>query len=1555
MVVPPIPTCKRCLTTGFTGNDLNKFPQPAGLYHSANEHDSCGVGFVAHIKGESSHQIIIDADQVLCSMDHRGARGSEANTGDGAGILTALPHEFLARVAKQDLNVELPAKGRFAAGIVFLPQDSEQRALCKSTVEKFCEQEGQQLVGWREVPTDADAADLGPTARDASPHIEQLFIAAGDDLEGDAFERMLYLIRKQASRQLRNDPVLEDSASFYICSLSTKVIIYKGMLTPDQLLPFYPDLTDPDYQTHLAMVHSRFSTNTFPSWDRAQPNRFMSHNGEINTVRGNINWMRAREGVISSELYGDALQRLLPVVDPLCSDSGVFDNVLEFLLMNGRPLQEAIMMMIPEAWQKRQNMNKDKRAFYEYHSCLMEPWDGPASIVFTDGNYIGAVLDRNGLRPSRYYLTHDDRVIMASEVGVLPVEPANVKLKGRLEPGRMFLIDFGQGKLIPDDELKSQLSTRLPYSQWLAAQRIELKDLRPETKAHRFDPDTLTARMQAFGYTIETMAFMLLPMVNQKRDPLGSMGNDSAIACLSDKPRMVYDYFKQLFAQVTNPAIDSIREEIIMSLECFIGPENNLLDTAEQHCKRLRIPHPILRNEELAAIKSMDESGWRTRTIDITFDRAEGGLVAALERICAEAEAAIDAGFSIIILSDRDTDEYRIPVSSLMACGAVHHHLVSAAKRTRIGIVLESGEAREVHQYCLLVGYGADAINPYVAFEALWQARREGLLDAATFATDESVVDTYRRGVAKGMLKVMGKMGISTLQSYKGAQIFEALGLADEVIDRCFAGTASRIQGVGFDILEQETVRRHALGYPEKQQDYSSALPNPGEFHWRAKGERHAWDPMAIQQLQLATRESNQDAYRKYADHVNADARTSCTLRGLLRFKTAATGDAQQPSVAIDEVEPASEIVKRFCTGAMSFGSISPESHEMLAVAMNRIGGKSNSGEGGEDPERFHPLPSGDSKRSAIKQIASGRFGVTIWYLANADELQIKVAQGAKPGEGGELPGRKVDDNIARVRYSTPGVGLISPPPHHDIYSIEDLAQLIYDLKNANSSARISVKLVSEVGVGTIAAGVVKAHADHVLISGDSGGTGASALTSIKHAGLPWELGLAETHQTLVLNDLRSRVVLQTDGGLRTGRDVVIAALLGAEEMGFSTAPLISIGCIMMRKCHLNTCPVGIATQNPVLRKKFAGRPEYIVNYMFMVAEEARGIMADLGFRTIDEMIGRVDVLDTDDAVRNWKAEGLDLTGILTPVTKPHEGAEVRCTTTQDHALEDILDRKLITLAADGIERGDRIVIELPIRNTNRTVGTMLSHEVVKRWGENGLPYDTIHCNLQGSAGQSLGAFLAKGVTLELEGDSNDYVGKGLSGGRIIIYPPRESTFVAEENILIGNVALYGATRGRAFFRGKAAERFCVRNSGARAVVEGVGDHACEYMTGGRAVILGPTGRNFAAGMSGGIAYVWDVDGDFNSKCNMGMVDLDRVEAEEDIAELLELIELHKQYTGSAVAEKVLEAWPDVLNDFIKVMPTDYKRVLTDRRKHDEEIDATINELKIINVSAAGS
>jgi glutamate synthase (NADPH/NADH) large chain len=1491
------------------------------------EKDSCGVGFVAHIKGQASHQIMLDAYHINSRMDHRGGCGFEKNTGDGAGILTALPHDFFRGVAQKASIGELPSNGLFSVGNIFLPRNRQERAFCQEAIARVIEEEGQQFLGWRAVPVNSERANVGPAARSARPHIEQLFVGAARDLTKDQFERKLYIIRKRFTHLLRSDKNLKEALNVYACSLSSKVIIYKGMLTPAQLFPFYDDLRNPAYETHLAMVHSRFSTNTFPSWDRAQPNRFMSHNGEINTLRGNANSMTAREGIAKSDLFGDDISKLFPIVEPDCSDSGTFDNVLEFLLMSGRTLQEAIMMMIPEAWQSDKNMPRHKKEFYEYNSALMEPWDGPASIVFTDGQYIGAVLDRNGLRPSRYYVTADDKVIMASEVGVLPVAAENVVLKGRLQPGRMFLIDFEQGRLIPDDEIKDAFSRARPYGEWLSNQKLTLSDLGPTDAEHQFNPETLIQRMQTFGYTVETMQFMLKPLVTEARDPLGSMGNDSALACLSDSARMVYDYFKQLFAQVTNPAIDSIREEVVMSLQCFIGPESNLLEVSEDNVHRLCLPHPILSNEELGAMKRMNQKGWRSQTIDITYEKGRGkaGFMEALDRICAEADQAIVAGYSLVILSDREVSASRMPISSLIATGAVHQHLVATHQRTQIGIVVESGEAREVHHHCLLIGFGADAINPYLAFEALWQSKRENLLVADGIDTDDDIVTAYRKGVAKGMLKVMAKMGISTLQSYKGAQIFEAVGLADEIVDRCFSGTASRVQGVTFDVLVKEMEQRHELGYPPRGESILKVLPNPGDFHWRNGGDRHMWDPTAIVNLQIAARNNSADAYWTFANHTNDETTRACAFRGLLRFKENTNGGP----IDIDKVEPVAEIVKRFATGAMSFGSISAESHEALAIAMNRLAAKSNTGEGGEDPARFEPMPNGDSKRSAIKQVASGRFGVTNLYLANSDEIQIKIAQGAKPGEGGELPGSKVDANIARIRHSTPGVGLISPPPHHDIYSIEDIAQLIHDLKNSNPSARISVKLVSEIGVGTIAAGVTKAKTDHLVIAGHDGGTGASPLTSIKHAGLPWELGVAETHQTLVMNNLRSRVVLQTDGQLKTGRDVAIAALLGAEEFGFSTAPLIVMGCIMMRKCHLNTCPVGIATQDPELRKKFNGKPEHLVNYLFMVAEELRLIMAQLGFRTVNEMIGRVDVLEVDQALDHWKARGLDLSPMLTPARIVYEDTEVYQTISQDHGLEDALDNDIIELAEPALERGERVRIELPILNINRVVGTMLSYRIACKFGSEGLPEDTIRVKLNGSAGQSLGAFLARGVTLEVEGDANDYVGKGLSGGRIIIYPPRESTFRPEENILVGNVLLYGATAGEAYFRGIAAERFCVRNSGATAVVEGIGDHGCEYMTGGKAVILGPAGRNFGAGMSGGVAYVWDQNADFERMCNLETFELEKMVDEDDITQLRQLIQNHLDYTGSTVAERILTTWEQSLQQFVKVMPRDYKRVLT--------------------------
>jgi glutamate synthase domain-containing protein 2/glutamate synthase domain-containing protein 1/glutamate synthase domain-containing protein 3 len=1495
------------------------FPAKHGLYDPDFEKDSCGVGFVAHVKGVPSHEILTDAYHINSQMDHRGGCGFEQNTGDGAGIMTAIPHKFMQRVTAE-LGLSLPEAGTYAVGNVFLPHDEAKRSALKASFEAELSEQGLTLIGFREVPVRPAEANIGPAALTAMPFMEQVIVGFGTP--GDHWlDHALYLARKKfvaAARISYPDDLV------YVCSLNSRILVYKGMLTPSQLFPFYPDLEDEDYESHFAMVHSRFSTNTFPSWDRAQPKRFMSHNGEINTLRGNKNWMTAREGVAVSDRFGDKIRDLFPIVEPDYSDSGTFDNVLEFLLMSGRTLQESIMMMVPEAWQSDVNMPREKRDFYEYHSALMEPWDGPASIAFTDGHYIGAVLDRNGLRPSRYYLTHDDKVIMASEVGVLPVDPENVKEKGRLQPGKMFLVDFFAGRLIPDEELKMEFAKQRPYGQWLQEQKLELSDLPPDHAELHYEPETLVQRMQAFGYTVETMQFMLLPLVTEARDPLGSMGNDSALACLSDKSRMIYDYFKQLFAQITNPPIDSIREEVVMSLTCFIGPEKNLLETTPEHVHRLELEHPVISNDELTNIKNIERPGWESKTIDTTFEKAAGpdGMLGALDRICDEASQAIKDGYSFIILSDRNISAERMALSSLIACGAVHHHLVARHERTRIGIIVETGEAREVHHHCLLVGYGADAINPYVAFEAIWQALQDGLLDKQTFPNSASIVAAYKKAVAKGMLKVMAKMGISTLQSYKGAQIFEAVGLADEIIDRCFVGTASRVQGVKFAVLFEEMKLRHELGYPVRDQNLIPVLSNPGDIHWRRGGDSHMWDPDTISSLQIAARTNDEDAYWKFANHANSESTRRATLRGLMEFR-----EVGEPC-DISEVESAADIVKRFCTGAMSFGSISIESHESLAVAMNRLGGKSNTGEGGEDPSRFKPMANGDSKRSAIKQVASGRFGVTIWYLANADELQIKIVQGAKPGEGGELPGKKVDRTIASIRHSTPGVGLISPPPHHDVYSIEDIAQLIHDLKNANPQARISVKLGSEIGVGTIAAGVTKAKTDHLVIAGHDGGTGASPITSIKHAGLPWELGIAETHQTLVKNNLRSRVVLQTDGQMKTGRDVAIALLLGAEEIGFATAPLVTLGCIMMRKCHLNTCPVGIATQDPELRKKFSGSPDHVVNYFFMVAQELRQIMASLGVRTVNDMIGRVDLLESGKAIDHWKASGLDLTSILTPAEIVYDGTQVYQTIEQDHALDKALDNRLIELAEPALKHGEKVRIEHKIININRVVGTMLSHEVAKATRGKLLPDDTIHIKLNGSAGQSLGAWLAKGITLEVEGDANDYVGKGQCGGRIIVYPPVDSTFKPEDNILIGNVVMYGATAGESYFRGIAAERFCVRNSGANAVVEGIGDHGCEYMTGGRVVVLGKTGRNFGAGMSGGVAYVWDKDGDFQRMCNMGTFELEALESGDDINELRTLIVNHQKYTGSTVAENILNNWHDELARFVKVMPTDYKRVL---------------------------
>ena len=1498
-------------------------PSKKGLYDPQFEKDSCGVGLVANIKGNPSREIMDDAFHINSKMDHRGGCGFEENTGDGAGILLAIPDSFFQAEAKK-IGLQLPKKDQYAVGNIFLPTLKKERDKCIKLIEKITLEEKQSPLGWREVPVDPAGANVGPASKDAQPYIAQYFIGSENNIDQEEFERRLYLIRKQFTHILRGDKSLKQSKLLYACSLSSSIIVYKGMLTPSQLFPFYPDLEKKDFKTHLAMVHSRFSTNTFPSWDRAQPNRYMCHNGEINTLRGNMNAMQARQGTVKSDLFEDELNKLFPITELDCTDSGSFDNVLEFLILTGRSLQESIMMMIPEAWQSDKNMPNEKKEFYEYSSSMMEPWDGPASIVFTDGRKVGAVLDRNGLRPSRFYLTNTDKVIMASEVGVLPVDPETIVTKGRLQPGKMFLIDFEKGRMIPDEEIKTDICNSNPYKDW--NQNItNLPEIYDEEPKEEVSDEDLISKLQSFGYTTETMQFMLLPLVSELRDPLGSMGNDAALACLSDKPRLLFDYFKQLFAQVTNPPIDSIREEVIMSLECLIGPEGNLVENSPLNAKRLRLKTPIISNAELNSIKEIDANQWKTKVVDLVYKKSTGveGMLERLDEVCKESEQAIEDGFSFLVLSDKNINDKNIALSSFLACSTVHHYLVKAQKRTRIGIIIESGESREVHHHCLLFGYGADAVNPYLAFESIWKAKKDGLLDDEKLIKYEDVIEAYKKGTKKGILKVMAKMGISTLQSYKGAQIFEAVGLSNQIIDKSFTGTSSRVGGIDFEALFKEQKRRHDLAYPKDKSGKITSLPNPGDFHWRNGGDSHMWDPKTISSLQLASRTNNEDAYWDFAKYANENTTKQSTLRGLLKIKHS------KNAIDLSEVESEKEIVKRFATGAMSLGSISTESHESLAIAMNELGGKSNTGEGGEDPIRFKPNSEGISKRSAIKQVASGRFGVTMWYLTNADELQIKIAQGAKPGEGGELPGKKVDDYIAKIRHSTPGVGLISPPPHHDIYSIEDIAQLIHDLKNANRQSRISVKLVSEVGVGTIAAGVVKAKTDHLVIAGHDGGTGASPLTSIKHAGLPWELGVAETHQTLVMNNLRSRVVLQTDGQLKTGRDVAIAALLGAEEFGFATAPLITLGCIMMRKCHLNTCPVGIATQDKELRKKFKGEPEHVVNYLFMVAKDLRMIMADLGFKTVNEMIGRVDCLETDIAIDHWKRSGLDFSNILKPAEKIFKNTEVFHSQDQDHGLDKALDNKLIEKSKDAIQKGQKVSFESPIVNTNRTVGTMLSNEVAKIWEAEGLPEDTINIKLNGSAGQSLAAWLVKGITFTLEGDANDYVGKGLSGGKLIIYPPKSSKFKSEENMLLGNVALYGATGGEAYFRGVAAERFCVRNSGASVVVEGIGDHGCEYMTGGKAIILGKTGRNFGAGMSGGVAYVYDFDGDFENKCNKETFELEKV-SKDDSKDLKDFITRHRNLTGSEVAKSILKNWETELIKFVKVMPTDYKRVLNE-------------------------
>ena len=1515
-------------------------PPAQGLYDPSREHDACGVGFVVHILGQRSHDIVQKALSVLVNLEHRGACGCEDNTGDGAGILIQTPDLFLRKVAP----AALPPAGEYGTGLVFLPHDESDRDRIKDLVAQVTEEEGQRLLGWREVPTDNRM--VGPSARSTQPVFQQVFIAAGARVLQDRarFERKLYVIRKRVEHAV--DALKVSALSrrfFYVVSLSASTLTYKGMLTARQLEPMFPDLSDPDVVSALALVHQRFSTNTFPSWPLAHPYRYIAHNGEINTLRGNINWMHAREGLVQSDLFGDDLKKLLPVIREGGSDTATFDNVLEFLVRTGRSLPHAILMMIPEPWSGNQEMDPDRKAFYQYHASLMEPWDGPASIAFTDGTLIGAVLDRNGLRPSRYYVTKDDLVIMASEVGVLDVPPENVLVKERLHPGRIFLVDTAKGRIVDDEEIKRELATAHPYREWLERHLVDIDDL-PAARAAEPDHETVLRRQLAFGYTQEDLRIILGPMAMAGEEPIGSMGTDTALAVLSDRPRVLFDYFKQLFAQVTNPPLDAIREELVTDMGSTIGPERNLLVPEPESCAQIKIKYPIIHNEHVAKLRHLPpDSPFRSTTLPMLYgpDSDGPGLEQAMTELCRRASEAVAAGYNILILSDRGHGPRQAPIPSLMATSGVHHHLVREGTRTRCALVVECGGAREVHHVSLLLGYGAGVVNPYLAFETIDDMVRQGML---TGTTREEAVGRYIKALNKGVLKVMSKMGISTLASYCGAQIFEAIGLDQAFIDTYFTHTTSRVGGVGIDVIAEEVRRRHDRAYgpaPAGAVD----LDVGGEYQWRRDGEYHLFNPDTVFKLQHATRSGQYSIFKEYTRAVNDQHEHRATLRGLFRLKPVG------PSVPIEDVEPVEQIVKRFATGAMSYGSISQEAHETLAIAMNRLGGKSNTGEGGEDPERYIPLPNGDSKRSAIKQVASGRFGVTSEYLVSADELQIKMAQGAKPGEGGQLPGHKVYPWIAKTRHSTPGVGLISPPPHHDIYSIEDLAQLIFDLKNSNPRARISVKLVAEGGVGTVAAGVAKAHSDVVLISGHDGGTGASPLTSLKHAGLPWELGLAETQQVLVLNKLRDRIVVQVDGQMKTGRDVVIGALLGAEEYGFATAPLVVMGCIMMRVCHLNTCPVGIATQDPALRSKFTGQPEFVENFFRFIAEEVRELMAELGFRTMDEMIGRADCLDVDRAVTHWKAKGLDLTPLLHQPELPASVARRRVRA-QDHGLEVALDNDLIRASAPALEQGTPVTLNAYIRNADRTVGTMLGCEVTKSYGGRGLPDDTITINFTGSAGQSFGAFVPRGMTLTLVGDANDYFGKGLSGGRLVVYPPRASTFRSEDNIVVGNVAFYGATGGEGYVRGVAGERFGVRNSGANVVVEGVGDHGCEYMTGGRIIVIGKTGRNFAAGMSGGIAYVLNVDGHFARRCNQEMVDLEPLVEPDDLSFIRVAILKHVTLTGSYYAERLLEDWESVRRRFVRVMPRDYKRALAEQAtRRDERHDKELTVLATVSTS----
>jgi glutamate synthase (NADPH) large chain len=1498
-----------------------------GLYDPRFEHDACGVGFVCDIKGRSSNEIVRQGLGVLKRLSHRGATGADPKTGDGAGILIQIPHEFLRAVCLEE-KIILPERGDYGTGLVFLPQGAKDREFCKNVFAKVVKELGLQLLGWRSVPL--DDSDIGKAAKETQPVIEQIFVGKKvtksqshkvTSEDGLGFERRLYCIRKLTENAIRSSS-LKQKTFFYITNLSSRTFSYKGLLMPHQVEKFFVDLNDQRVKSALCLVHSRYSTNTFPTWDLSQPFRYLAHNGEINTLRGNINWMTARERLLSSKLFGKNVKKVYPVIVPGGSDSATLDNVFELLVLGGRSLAHAAMMLIPAAWERDDSLDEKLKDFYKYHACFMEPWDGPAAIAFTDGARIGACLDRNGLRPARFLITKKGLAVMASEVGVLDIPADQITQAGRLEPGKIFFVDTEKGRIIGDGELKDFIARRKPYGDWLKANMLEFEKLKspgPFTAKRKPATDTLTS-LKAFGYTREDLKFIIKPMSENGQEPVGSMGNDTPHAILSARPKLLYEYFKQLFAQVTNPAIDPIREELVMSLSTRLGPEKNIFDETPEHCHKLNVKNPILADKELETLRKIGKNGFKTKTISLLVDVSHpDNFKKALEDICRKASLAISHGFTFLILSDRGVDKKRAALPALLAVAAVHHHLIKKALRTQIGIILESGEPREVHHFALLFGYGADCINPYLAYEAV-----NYLIQEKELSLDpQKALHNYIKAVDKGLLKILSKMGISTLQSYRGAQIFEALGLSRRVIDKYFTGTVSRIEGADLRILSQEALIRHGQAFPERKIDAPN-LETGGLYQWKRDGEFHLWNPESIAALQDACRSNDPDKFRVFARLINDQSRQPTTLRGVLKFKKA------EP-IPLDEVEPVEEIVKRFATGAMSFGSISRGTHQTLAIAMNRLKARSNTGEGGEDPTRFQPLPNGDSMRSSVKQIASGRFGVTTNYLVNADELQIKIAQGAKPGEGGQLPGHKVSAVIAATRYTTPGVTLISPPPHHDIYSIEDLAQLIFDLKNTNPSARISVKLVSEIGVGTIAAGVAKGHADMILISGGDGGTGASPLSSIKHAGLPWELGLSETHQTLVLNDLRSRVRLQTDGQMRTGRDVVIACLLGAEEFGFCSAPLIVLGCVMLRHCHLNNCSVGVATQDELLENKFSGCVEHVINYFRFVAEEVRVIMAWLGVRKMDEMVGRSDLLEINSKILPWKAKGLDLSRVLYKPRLP-ETAGTHRMIPQEHGVDKVLDLRLIESAKRALEKGEPVKQEFKIENTDRTAGAMLSGEVCRRFGEAGLAEDSIHFKFNGTAGQSFGAWLAKGVTFELEGLCNDYVGKGISGGKIIIYPDKSVGFDPAENIVIGNTAFYGAINGEAYIRGVAGERFCIRNSGLQAVVEGVGEHGCEYMTGGRVVVIGEVGRNFAAGMSGGIAYCYDPQGQLRKKCNREMVELERL-LEDDLRTVESLLSNHYRYTQSQTARSILDNFDKESKRFIKVMPIEYSRVLQEKKR----------------------